>query len=618
MYTSLKNKATALSVNKDYQHQPLVNFHDNRSETKAQLRVQQMANPAIQRQENKTGMPDKLKSGIESLSGIDMSDVKVHYNSSQPAQLQAHAFAQGNQIHLGTGQEKHLPHEAWHVVQQKQGRVAPTRQLKGKVKINDDTGLEKEADVMGVKALQMKSDTHGKRKKIQVGIGSIVQRRAIPNMGQLRTGIITELNTGELAAGSHDHLLSSNLVNVNKLTVIYTPIVGHQHERAQSGDLGRATGNAYREGWYDRVDTRIRRGAQQTASDWLFWERSIEEASEVEEVKATSVELLGDELHDRGLGPAKVNFMIEAHHNPLIVVNRTYVIKPEDRSVEKAILGKDDSVASNLNTNLSKGRQVNTLDIETDTNHGTIMEYVTTNLKTLGESVLRKVHFWDTSETVTTETVALAFLTGLYDLHDDNVMSKGGAPALIDADVAARPTEFRDGPSQQAGFGVGPTTRVQNQLGGNRSNDSQILQYAINNPDAVIAMITRLIGVHRSRIVPVFTRLLATRMAYYVASKQSGDDWEARKYVDEIVKAIRAGAPPSPGLIGELGRDNGGLWSYVSVYRLVQRDFEEGVVPHFQYQSNTGQVFFHGRAIWQGQTLAQSMANLHTRLINAR
>lgn len=112
-----------------------------------------LAPPPFQRKENKTGMPDQLKSGIESLSGIDMSDVKVHFNSSQPAQLQAHAFAQGNQIHLEPGQEKHLPHEAWHVVQQKQGRVKPTKQLKGKVSINDDVGLEKEADMMGGKAM---------------------------------------------------------------------------------------------------------------------------------------------------------------------------------------------------------------------------------------------------------------------------------------------------------------------------------------------------------------------------------------------------------------------------------------------------------------------------------
>jgi Domain of unknown function (DUF4157) len=102
---------------------------------------------------NNTGLPDNLKTGVENLSGMDMSDVKVHYNSSQPAQLSALAYAQGNDIHIGPGQEKHLPHEAWHVVQQRQGRVQATKQMKMGVAINDDVSLESEADVMGEKAL---------------------------------------------------------------------------------------------------------------------------------------------------------------------------------------------------------------------------------------------------------------------------------------------------------------------------------------------------------------------------------------------------------------------------------------------------------------------------------
>ena len=103
---------------------------------------------------NTTGMPDQVKSGVEQLSGMDLSDVKVHYNSEKPSQLNAYAYAQGNDIHLGAGQEKHLPHEAWHVVQQRQGRVQATTQLKQGVPVNDDPGLENEADVMGAKALQ--------------------------------------------------------------------------------------------------------------------------------------------------------------------------------------------------------------------------------------------------------------------------------------------------------------------------------------------------------------------------------------------------------------------------------------------------------------------------------
>jgi hypothetical protein len=64
-------------------------------------------------------LPDNLKTGMENLSGYSMDDVKVHRNSDKPAS-QARAYAQGTDMHLGSDQEKHLPHEAWHVVQQKQ------------------------------------------------------------------------------------------------------------------------------------------------------------------------------------------------------------------------------------------------------------------------------------------------------------------------------------------------------------------------------------------------------------------------------------------------------------------------------------------------------------------
>jgi hypothetical protein len=77
-----------------------------------------------QKAPNNAGLPDNLKAGIENLSGMSMDGVKVHYNSGKPAQLNALAYAQGQDIHVGPGQEKHLPHEAWHVVQQSGWRGA--------------------------------------------------------------------------------------------------------------------------------------------------------------------------------------------------------------------------------------------------------------------------------------------------------------------------------------------------------------------------------------------------------------------------------------------------------------------------------------------------------------
>jgi hypothetical protein len=133
---------------------------NNSAQNKQAIQLQKMVNngssetqQTIQKKENNTGLPDNLKTGMENLSGISLDDVQVHRNSNKPAQLQAHAYAQGTDIHLGPGQEKHLPHELGHVVQQKEGRVKPTMQMKGKVNVNDDAGLEKEADMMGDTAL---------------------------------------------------------------------------------------------------------------------------------------------------------------------------------------------------------------------------------------------------------------------------------------------------------------------------------------------------------------------------------------------------------------------------------------------------------------------------------
>ena len=102
----------------------------------------------------KTGLPEQLKSGIENLSGVSMEEVKVHYNSEKPTQLNAHSFAQGSDIKIASGEEKNLPHEAWHVVQQKQGRVEAIRKLEQEININNSADLEKEADEICSKAMK--------------------------------------------------------------------------------------------------------------------------------------------------------------------------------------------------------------------------------------------------------------------------------------------------------------------------------------------------------------------------------------------------------------------------------------------------------------------------------
>ncbi|CAD0007529.1 eCIS core domain-containing protein [Flavobacterium chungangense] len=158
----------------------------------------------LQRKNNNTGLPDNLKSGIENLSGHSMDDVKVHYNSDKPAALNAHAFAQGTDIHIASGQEKHLPHEAWHVVQQKQGRVKPTLQMKGKVNVNDDKGLEREADVMGTKAITVQ------KKEVQ---NLQINYTKPNNVTQLNReyGLNTKKHIGEFTDSLHENLAGKDL-----------------------------------------------------------------------------------------------------------------------------------------------------------------------------------------------------------------------------------------------------------------------------------------------------------------------------------------------------------------------------------------------------------------------
>jgi len=103
-------------------------------------------------------LPKQLETGVEQLSGLDMENVKVNFNSLKPSELGAAAYAQGSDIHLGPEQEKHLPLEAWHVVKQKKGTIKSTGTING-TSINEEGNLENEADQVGIKAQGLGNNT---------------------------------------------------------------------------------------------------------------------------------------------------------------------------------------------------------------------------------------------------------------------------------------------------------------------------------------------------------------------------------------------------------------------------------------------------------------------------
>lgn len=95
---------------------------------------------------------EKIRDEVSSLSGQDISDVKIHQKSPLPAQKGALALATAREVHLGPGQEHAAGHEFWHVAQQRAGRVRATQFLSDGTRINQDSTLEREADLMGYRA----------------------------------------------------------------------------------------------------------------------------------------------------------------------------------------------------------------------------------------------------------------------------------------------------------------------------------------------------------------------------------------------------------------------------------------------------------------------------------
>jgi hypothetical protein len=187
------------------------------------------ANTAViqRKRSNETGLPDSLKAGIETLSGMSMDHVKVVYNSDEPAKVNALAYAEGSEIHVAPGQEQHLPEEAWHLVQQMQGKVKPTTEVEGKP-VNDDPALEKEAVEMGAKAADeadgqpSKEDGEDLESAPVYPADAPIQRKVVPHnttsfeaktYGEMAHTAACEIN--ELVEGAYQSALQWGALNTS-------------------------------------------------------------------------------------------------------------------------------------------------------------------------------------------------------------------------------------------------------------------------------------------------------------------------------------------------------------------------------------------------------------------
>lgn len=106
------------------------------------------------------GRLGNVQKQMESAFNADFANVYVHENSQEATEMGALAFTKGNDVHFAPGMfqpntqtgKELIGHELAHVVQQRENRVAPTTQTQTGMPVNDDKGLEGEADLMGAKA----------------------------------------------------------------------------------------------------------------------------------------------------------------------------------------------------------------------------------------------------------------------------------------------------------------------------------------------------------------------------------------------------------------------------------------------------------------------------------
>jgi len=118
----------------------------------------------IQRKKNEN-LPEDLQEKIENSFGQDFSNVNIQKNSKEAIGLNARAFTKGDSIHFAPSEfnpnsekgKNLIGHEFTHVTQQRSGVVKPTSVMGEGLNLNNDRGLESEADYFGQKAVRGES-----------------------------------------------------------------------------------------------------------------------------------------------------------------------------------------------------------------------------------------------------------------------------------------------------------------------------------------------------------------------------------------------------------------------------------------------------------------------------
>ena len=182
--------------------------------------------------------------------GTDFSGVKVHTDSNKATEMGALAYTQGEELHFAPGQynpasqsgKELIGHELSHVKQQREGRVQANTSIKGQA-VNNNAGLEKEADDLGKKAANFSGGPVAQAKNDKKASKATAQAKVIQQANNPITMVINYIQ-GEMIrnfASTEVAEIKANLRN----SIIFAAVPGMGPYYSYK---------AYRK-WYDMVRT---------------------------------------------------------------------------------------------------------------------------------------------------------------------------------------------------------------------------------------------------------------------------------------------------------------------------------------------------------------------------
>ena len=585
--------------------------------------------PRLSKQPNATGIPAQMKETFESLSGFSFDDVRVHYNSEKPAQLQALAYTQGNQVYVAPGQEHHLGHELGHVIQQKQGRVKPTGQING-LSVNDAQDLEREADhpflSQGGFSPEARAGEHVvQRYKKITGTRTLKQNKADAAAQTLYGELYNDIKNTVLDGKAEGKLgTDENASTLMPVVVPDTSVIGlskNSDPDINSQAPGYAQGviaetiekPETRARYYTFLDDTLGRlddGATELAGDIDYWKEELEEnpenytnmtaSEELTDIEVDAVKLTGSDIHDRGLGVAFVTFSATSQGRNVAF---ELVLKPDRRDLEESLLSDaPTSLANQFNEytwiyngeDISESQKIMPIPMKVsppENAHGTIIKkLVGQQIRNLTQSGgIPNLH-------ASIKAIVFACFAGISDLHRENVLygkvNDETVPYLIDSDVALSKEVLLDDKKTRGQDGF--------------SHPALPAEIRITDFSRTILVdVKRAFAGKTCRIVPLDTAYFQSQRASYVFARKEDHRYDI---LNEHIPKLYDSLNKSVGLQ---------MLDWEIECEQVIADFSQGQIPLYTYDYNNGVILHNGRVIGQCKNIDDmfhdALAEMHAR-----